>query len=120
MNISGILVKTLPENLDKLVENLKKCEICDYHYHDENGKVIVTIEGDGVNEEIKKLVELQKMEYVLSADMVYSYSEDELNEAMEKVQNSDGVPEILTRNVNSAKEILYGGDINNYFDDRAR
>ena len=43
MNISSIVVQTLPKYLDEVVENLKNCEACDYHLHDDIGRVIITI-----------------------------------------------------------------------------
>lgn len=60
MNISSIVVQTVPKYLDEVVESLKSCEVCDYHMHDEKGRIIITIEGDGVKEELENL-ELSKL-----------------------------------------------------------
>ena len=54
MNISSIVVQTLPKNLEEVVKALKASGVCDYSMHDELGRIIVTIEGDGVQEELKK------------------------------------------------------------------
>jgi nitrate reductase NapD len=35
MNISSIIVQTLPKYVDVVVESLKNCDVCDYHMHDE-------------------------------------------------------------------------------------
>jgi len=48
MNVSSIVVQTVPKFLDEVVQSLKDCEVCDYHLHDEKGRVIITIEGSGV------------------------------------------------------------------------
>ena len=54
MNVSSIVVQTTPKFLDEVVESLKNCEACDYHLHDEKGRVIITIEGEDVSEELGK------------------------------------------------------------------
>ena len=73
MNISSIVVKTIPKYLDEVVENLKKCEACDYHFHDEKGHIIVTIEGEDVSEELSKLRVIEEIPHVITADMQMSY-----------------------------------------------
>ena len=55
MNISSIVVQTRAEYLEQVLIDLKNSEVCDYHMHDDKGRVIVTIEGKGVAEELKKL-----------------------------------------------------------------
>ena len=44
MNISSIVVKTLPKFLAQVVQDLKDCEVCDIHMPDEKGRIIITIE----------------------------------------------------------------------------
>lgn len=111
MNISSIVVKTLPNYLDEVVENLKKCAVCDYHLHDEQGRIIVTIEGEDVNEELQKLRVIEEIPHVMSADMQMAYSEDELNEHIDVLQNSDLVPKILNENISDPNKIPYNGDL---------
>ena len=43
MNISSIVVQTVPKFLDEVVESLKNCDVCDYHMHDEIGRIIITL-----------------------------------------------------------------------------
>ena len=31
MNISSIVVQTLPKHINEVVESLKNCDVCDYH-----------------------------------------------------------------------------------------
>ena len=53
MNISSIVVQAPSKYIDELVELFKEADYCDYHLHDkERGKIIVTVEGEGVEEEI--------------------------------------------------------------------
>lgn len=111
MNISSIVVQTLPKYLDEVVESLKLCEACDYHLHDEKGRIIVTIEGNGVKEELEKLRVIEAIPHVASADMQMAYSEDELDEHIEVLENSDMVPKMLNDDNVDPNKIMYRGDL---------
>jgi nitrate reductase NapD len=111
MNISSIVVQTLPKFLDEVVENLKKCEACDYHLHDEKGRVIITIEGQSVSEELEKLRVIEAIPHVIAADMQMAYSEDELDQHMEVINNADAVPKMLHDDTLDPKDIIYRGDL---------
>ena len=111
MNISSIVVQTLPKYLDKVVQSLKDCPECDYHMHDEKGRIIITIEGEGVSEELKKLSVIEALPHVAAADMQMAYSEDELDAHMEVINNSDVVPKMLNDDSIEAKDIVYNGDL---------
>lgn len=111
MNISSIVVQTVPKYLDEVVQSLKDCEVCDYHLHDEKGRIIITIEGEGVKEELEKLHVIEAIPHVIAADMQMAYSEDELDENMEVLNNSDLVPKILNDDTVSAGDIVYNGDL---------
>jgi nitrate reductase NapD len=111
MNISSIVVQTTPKYLDEVVETLKKSDVCDYHMHDELGRIIITIEGDGVQEELKKLKVIEAIPHVISADMQMAYSEEELSSHMDVLENSDVVPKVLNDNDIKPYEIVYNGDL---------
>jgi len=111
MNVSSIVVQTLPKFLDGVVKALKECEVCDYHMHDEKGRVIVTIEGKDVSEELQKLRVIEAIPHIAAADMQMAYSEDEINENMERLENADVVPTMLNDDTIDAKDIVYGGDL---------
>ncbi len=112
MNISSIVVQTVPERLDEVVESLKQCEVCDYHMHDEKGRIIITIEGEGVSEELEKLRVVEAIPFVYAADMQMAYSEDELDEQMEVINNRDVVPKILKDTENAdVDKVVYNGDM---------
>lgn len=116
MNISSLVVQTLPENVNNVVESLQKVETCDVHFQDSNGKIIVTIEGEGVDDEIRILKSIQVLPHVIAADMMYSYSEEELEQNMEQLKGGSVVPKILDEDV-AVTDITYGGDVNNFVDD---
>ncbi|NVJ52226.1 MAG: chaperone NapD [Campylobacteraceae bacterium] len=110
MNISSIVVQTRPEYLDEVVEALKKCKVCEYHLHDEIGRVIVTIEGNGVQEELEKLRVIEAIPHIISADMQMAYSEDELDEHMDVLNEADVVPKMLNEDI-PVDQIVYRGDL---------
>ncbi|MEN5387189.1 chaperone NapD [Aliarcobacter skirrowii] len=111
MNISSIVVTTLPKNLESVIENLKKSGICDYHMHDEKGRVIITIEGENVEDELKKLKVIEAIPNVITADMQMSYSEEELSHHMQVLENSDAVPKVLNDKDINVEDIVYRGDL---------
>lgn len=111
MNISSIVVTTLPKNLESVIENLKKSGVCDYHMHDEKGRVIITIEGENVEDELKKLKVIKAIPNVITADMQMSYSEEELSRHMQVLENSDAVPKVLNNKDINVEDIVYRGDL---------
>lgn len=112
MNISSIVVQVNRDNYDKLTALLKESEICDYHFGDkEKGKIIITIEGKDVGEEIEKLVQIQQMPRVIAADMMQTYQEDMLDEEIEKLHAEGVVPEMLNDDDLDVKDIVYHGDL---------
>lgn len=111
MNVSSIVVQVLPKNYDTLQEELEASGICDYHFGDkEKGKMIVTIDGAGVEEEIKKLVAIQQTKNVLAADMMQTYQE-ELEGAIKELEEADVVPDMLNMDSVDPRDIIYNGDL---------
>lgn len=111
MNISSIVVQTVPKYLDEVVENLKNCGVCDYHFHDEKGRIIITIEGESVKEELEKLRVIEAINHVISADMQMAYSEDEIDSHMEVLSTSEVVPKVLNDDEIAVEDIVYRGDL---------
>ncbi len=111
MNVSSIVVQTIPKYLDEVVEALKNTPECDYHFHDEKGRIIITIEGDGVSEELEKLHIIEAIPHVIAADMQMAYSEDELDEHMEVINGADAVPKMLNDDDLDPRDIIYNGDL---------
>jgi periplasmic nitrate reductase NapD len=113
MNVSSIVVQTKPEQKEDVLELLEnEKEICDVFYHDEKGRIIVTIEGKNIEEEIRKLNILQKIPNVIAADMVYAYSEEELDADRDAFSFSDdSVPPILNNENIKAEDIVYQGNL---------
>jgi len=112
MNISSIVVQTLPENVERVIEIIKENpEICEYHLHDPKGKIIVTVEGEDVEEDIRKLVDIQCFDHVIAADMMMTYQEDSLDEEIKILNEQDPVPAMLNDDTIDARDIVYNGDL---------
>ena len=77
MNISSIVVKTLPEHLEAVKASLIDSGLCDIHFSDELGRIVITVEGDDNADETKKLKEIQQLPHVASADFSYTYSDED-------------------------------------------
>ncbi len=115
MNISSVIIQTLPENVDKVIEIIKEnSEICEYHLHDPIGKIIVTVEGKDVEEDIEKLVDIQCFDYVISADMMMTYQEDQLDAEIKKLEADAIVPAVLNDDTDPTK-VVYNGDLKRRF-----
>ena len=115
MNISSIVVQTLPENVESVIESLKESGVCDYHLHDPKGKIIVTVEGKDVEEDIEKLVAIQILPNIIAADMMMTYQEDQLDEEIKKLNEQGVVPEMLNAENVDPRNIVYNGDLKKRF-----
>ncbi len=112
MNISSVVVRARSENIKELVEIFSNCDFCDYHFCDEKqGKIILTIEGEGVDEEVEKIKFIQQTPNVISADMMMAYSEEELERERQNVDFNASVPDMLNDESIDAEDIVYYGDI---------
>ncbi len=110
MNISSIIVKTKPEHYDAVWMNLQEFEECDVHFGDkEKGTIIVTIEGECVEEEIEKLHKIEELPFIISADMHMSYCEEELDKMVKDQDIEKTVEELNTEK--KAEEITYFGSL---------
>jgi len=116
MNLSSIVVLTTPEHLKEVLEKIKSSNECEYHLHDEKGRIIITIEGKDTEEEIGKLKVIQQIPHIISAEMAFAYSEDELEEERQKLEkSSDNIPDWLNDPDAKMNDIHYGGDIKKRF-----
>ena len=112
MNISSIVIQAKPLHVKEIIEVCEASDFCDYHFCDEEkGKIIVTIEGENIDEEMGKLKKIQAIPHVICADMMMAYSEEELDAEREKLEASGTVPSILNDETVSLEDIIYRGDL---------
>ncbi len=73
MNISSAVIKTLPENLTAVKDALVASGLCEIHFEDEQGRIVVSIEGNDDEDESAKLKKISGMANVASASFAYTY-----------------------------------------------
>ncbi len=81
MNVSSIAIKTEPEHLEDVIADINSVDFCEVHFYDTDGRVVITIEGESIQDQMNTLKRIQEIRFVLSANLVYSYCEEELKEA---------------------------------------
>jgi nitrate reductase NapD len=110
MNISSIIVKTHPEHYREVWESLEKSGLCDLHFgEEEKGVIIVTIEGETVEEEIAKLAQIEELPHIISAEMHMSYCEEEIEGMLKEMDIKKVVEELNLPK--KAEEITYFGSL---------
>jgi nitrate reductase NapAB chaperone NapD len=65
VTVSGIVVACRPEHLAETTEAVDAFPWAEVHYSDPNGRLVVTIEADGVGESMDRLKDLQDLPRVL-------------------------------------------------------
>jgi nitrate reductase NapD len=85
MNVSSIAVKTESGHLNDVVDKINQVDLCEVHFHDSDGKIVVTIEGESISDQMEKLKIIQGIPFVFSANLSYSYCEDELTQALKQM-----------------------------------
>lgn len=88
MNISSIVVRTAPEYLDAVIKNINDIDMCEVHFSDFEGKIVVTVEGESLNEQIETFKLIQKIPFVFNANVAYSYCEDEVENTIKQILTS--------------------------------
>ena len=85
MNVSSIVVKTKAEHLQEVMDSINDIDFCEVHFFDSGGKIVVTIEGETIDEQMGRMKTIQGMPNVFSANLSYSYCEEELAPALDKI-----------------------------------
>ncbi len=112
MNISSIVIQAKSEYIDSIVEQIQECDFCEYYLHDkQKGKIIVVVEGESTDDEIQSVKKIEQIPHVISATMMMSYSEEELDKEREKLGMEDDVPQMLNDDTIEIKDIVYNGDL---------
>jgi len=85
MNVSSIVIRTTPQYLGEVIAEINAVNHCEVHFYDFEGKIVVTIEGESINDQIETMKHIQNSPHVLSANLMFSYCKDEITEALEKI-----------------------------------
>lgn len=110
MNVSSLVITTKAQDADRVIEQLKKSEFCEYHTHKE-GKIVITIEGESVSDEIAIMNRLGAMDMVVNVEMIYSYCEDELEQERDHLEIEGEIPTWLNDENAKAEDIKYNGKL---------
>jgi nitrate reductase NapD len=114
MNISSVVVHTLPVNMNSVIDEIKKSDFCEYELDNQEGKIVVIIEGESTEEEIEKLKLIKRLPNVISAEMVFSYNEEELDKLRENIDIQGEYPQWLNNENIKAEDIKYKGDLKKF------
>jgi len=76
MNISGVLVRTYPEQTTSVGESLVAMQGVEVHGNSDDGRIVVTVEQDDANQMSDVLTNMQTIPGVLAASMIYHQFED--------------------------------------------
>ncbi len=67
--ISGVVIASRPIHLTEVSEAVEAFSWADVHYSDPAGRLVVTLEADGLDDSIQRLETLQDLPNVLSASL---------------------------------------------------
>ncbi len=74
--ISGVVVASRPKHLVALSEAVEAFPWADVFYSDPAGRLVVTVEADGVGDSIERLEVLQQLPSVLSVSLAEYWLEE--------------------------------------------
>lgn len=77
MNVSALLVGVRPEHQAHTIERLDALGWAEVHHAEDNGRLIVVIEGEGTEEEIARVQAVKRLPGVLFAEMVVHCFDEE-------------------------------------------
>jgi nitrate reductase NapD len=77
MNISSIVVQTHPQNTAVLQGELAGLSGVEVHAVKADGRIVITVEDTPNNAPADTLMNVQNMQGVLSALLIYNYCDDE-------------------------------------------
>lgn len=110
MNVSSAVVKVKEGQLESVKLKLHEVENCEVHIS-EGQKIIIVIEAKSIDEEVACIRKIERLEGVLAAQVVYSYSETELEKEREKIEFAPDQPQWLNDESVKAESITYHGDL---------
>lgn len=77
MNISGVVVRAKPENLESVSDLLVQMAGLEVHGFNDDGRLVVTIESASDRDVADTVLKLHEVPGVLSASMIYHQFEED-------------------------------------------
>lgn len=115
-NVSSLVVLCVPQDMESLWKKINMISGAECHYQDASGKIIVTLESQSIEEEIKIVKRIERLEGVILAQMIYAYHSTELEAMREEINKQDTIPAVLQGEKN-AEKIFYSGDVQSTLDE---
>lgn len=110
MNISSVVIKTTQRAFDSVKDSIQTIKGCEIYLKDAStSQIVVVLEAQNTQEEVEINKYLESLPGVISANMHYTYQEDELNAQLQTM--NDGVCEFLNDDSIPAEQIKYSGSI---------
>jgi len=93
MNVSSIVVKTTPERLREVIDHINTLDFCEVHFFDPAGKIVATIDGETIHDQMESMKKIQGLPDVFSVNLSYSYCEEEVAGAIDEMNSlkEDGI-----------------------------
>ncbi len=77
MIICGVLIQSHPDAMNAVLDQLAERKGVEVHHSTEDGRIIVTAEGDSDEGVDETILELHRMDGVLSASLTYHHFESD-------------------------------------------
>ena len=82
MNVSSVIVRAAKENIESVINKINAVDFCEVHFFDSGGKIVATIEGESINDQMERMKMIQSLPDVFSVNLSYSYCEEEITGAI--------------------------------------
>lgn len=76
-NLCGVLVHAQSDKIDRVRQQLEQQPGVEVHAASDAGKLVVTVEDESRREVADRIMKFHELEGVLSASMIYQFSDDE-------------------------------------------
>ncbi len=98
MNIASLLVETQPENVASLIQTINSFPWAEVHHSEQDGRMIVTVEGETSKEDVANFKTIKSLPQVLSASMVEYCFEEEKSISRENIDTAE-IPDYLKNEI---------------------
>ena len=75
VHIAGLVVHAYPEDAPRIAEAIRRRDGAVVHAQSPDGRLVVTLEADGGDAIAAAVVDIQRIDGVLAASLVYQHSE---------------------------------------------
>lgn len=111
MNLSSVLILTKEEKLEKLKKQIQQTPCCSVELAQDE-KIIIVIESENLDDELKAYKQLEQLDGVVSINMVFSYQD--LDEEREKILKANFEANTFDENLKKDNIEYYGNIFRKY------